>query len=58
MILRWVASTEICAPTYNLIAGVVDDDSSVSGEGTGSTLLEKRLVCLARLSPNLEIFKE
>ena len=56
MISRWVASTEVCTPTYNFVAGVVDDDSPISGEGTRPTLLEKRLVCLVTLSPVLEIF--
>lgn len=57
MISRWVAGTEVCTPTYNFIAGVVDNDSPVSGEGTRSTLLKKRLVCLATLSPIFEVFE-
>jgi hypothetical protein len=57
VISRWVAGAEVCASTYNLVAGVVDDDSPVSGEGTGSTLLKKRLVCLATLSPILRMFE-
>ena len=57
MVSRRVAGTEVCTPTYNLVAGVIDDDSPVSGKRTGPTLLKKRLVCLARLNPIIGIFE-
>jgi hypothetical protein len=36
---RWITSAEICASAHNLVTGVVHNDGTISGEGTGPTLL-------------------
>jgi hypothetical protein len=44
--MRWISSSKVCAAADDFIKIMVHDDGAICSERTGSTLFEKRFICL------------